>query len=69
MPLLGVESLATKADVDAMVAAVVDELVGSLRRAMPRVDRLTIVCRFDEHADTVEAALAKAHERVWTRVP
>ena len=69
MPLLGVESLAAKADVDAMVAAVVDELVGSLRRAIPRLDRLTIVCRFDEHADTVEAALAKARERVWTRVP
>ena len=69
MPLLGVESLAAKADVDAMVAAVVDELVGILRRAIPRVDRLTIVCRFDEHADTVEAALAKARERVWTRVP
>ncbi len=69
MPLLGVESLAAKADVDAMVAAVVDEVVGSLRRAIPRVDRLTIVCRFDEHADAVEAALAKARERVWTRVP
>jgi O-acetyl-ADP-ribose deacetylase len=69
MPLLGVESLAAKADVDAMVAAVVDELVGSLRRTMPRVDRVTIVCRFAEHADAVEAALAKARERVWTRVP
>ena len=69
MPLLGVESLAAKADVDAMVAAIVDELVGSLRRAMPRVDRVTIVCRFAEHADAVEAALAKSRERVWTRVP
>jgi O-acetyl-ADP-ribose deacetylase (regulator of RNase III) len=69
MPLLGVESLAAKADVDAMVAAVVDELVGSLRRAIPRIDRLTIVCRFAEHADAVVAALAKARERVWTRVP
>jgi len=69
MPLLGVESLAEKADVDAMVAAVVDELVGSLRRAIPRINGLTIVCRFAEHADAVEAALAKARERVWTRVP
>jgi O-acetyl-ADP-ribose deacetylase (regulator of RNase III) len=69
MPLLGVESLAAKADVDAMVAAVVDELVGSLRRSMPRLDRLTIVCRFAEHAESVESALAKARERVWTRVP
>jgi O-acetyl-ADP-ribose deacetylase (regulator of RNase III) len=66
---LGVESLAAKADVDAMVAAVVDELVGSLRRSIRRLDRLTIVCRFVEHAETVEAALAKARERVWTRVP
>jgi O-acetyl-ADP-ribose deacetylase (regulator of RNase III) len=69
MPLLGVESLAAKADVDAMVAAVVDELVGSLRRSIPRLDRLIIVCRFVEHAEAVEAALAKARERVWTRVP
>jgi O-acetyl-ADP-ribose deacetylase (regulator of RNase III) len=69
MPLLGVESLAAKADVDSMVAAVVDEVVGSLRRSIPRLDRLTIVCRFTEHAEAVEAALAKARERVWTRVP
>jgi hypothetical protein len=69
MPLLGVESLAEKADVDAMVAAVVDEIVGCLRRTIPRLDRLTIVCRFAEHAEAVEAALAKARERVWTRVP
>jgi O-acetyl-ADP-ribose deacetylase (regulator of RNase III) len=69
MPLLGVESLAEKADVDAMVAAVVDEIVGSLRRSIPRLDRLTVVCRFAEHAEAVEAALAKARERVWTRVP
>ena len=69
MPLLGVESLAVKTDVDAMVAALVEELVGSLRRSIPKLDRLTIVCRFAEHADSVEAALARARERVWTRVP
>jgi O-acetyl-ADP-ribose deacetylase len=69
MPLLGVESLAAKTDVDAMVAALVEELVGSLRRSIPKLDRLTIVCRFTEHADSVEAALSRARERVWTRVP
>ena len=69
MPLLGVESLATKTDVDAMVAALVEELVGSLRRSIPKLDRLTIVCRFTEHADSVEAALSRARERAWTRVP
>jgi O-acetyl-ADP-ribose deacetylase (regulator of RNase III) len=67
MPLLGVESLAAKADVEAMVAALVDELVGGLRRSMPRVDRVTIVCRFTEHAESVQIALAKARERVWVR--
>ncbi|MGH2618804.1 MAG: hypothetical protein ACRDJC_26545, partial [Thermomicrobiales bacterium] len=69
MPLLGVESLAAKADVDAMIVALVEELVGSLRRSLPRVDRVTIVCRFTEQADAVEAALARARERVWTRIP
>jgi O-acetyl-ADP-ribose deacetylase (regulator of RNase III) len=68
MPLLGVESLAAKADVDAMVATLVDELVTSLRRSMPRVDRVTIVCRFSEHATAVELALARARERVWLRL-
>ena len=69
MPLLGVESLAVKADMEAMAVALVNELVGSMRRSMPRVDRLTIVCRFTEQADVVEAALARARERRWIRVP
>jgi O-acetyl-ADP-ribose deacetylase (regulator of RNase III) len=69
MPLLGVESLAAKSDVDAMVATLVEELVAGLRRSMPRVDRVTIVCRFSEHAAAVESALARARERVWLRLP
>lgn len=69
MPLLGVESLAAKADVDAMVTTLVEELVGSLRRSLPRLDRITIVCRFTEQAETVETALARARERVWIRIP
>jgi O-acetyl-ADP-ribose deacetylase (regulator of RNase III) len=69
MPLLGVESLAARADVEAMAAVLVDELVGSLRRSLPRVERVTIVCRFTEQAEIVEAELARARERVWTRAP
>ena len=68
-PLLGVESLAARADVDALAAALVDELVATLRRSLPRLDRVTIVCRFTEQADTVATALARARERVWIRVP
>jgi O-acetyl-ADP-ribose deacetylase (regulator of RNase III) len=67
MPLLGVESLAARSDVEAMAAVVVEELVASLRRSMPRVDRVMIVCRFTEQCDVVEAALARARERVWIR--
>jgi O-acetyl-ADP-ribose deacetylase (regulator of RNase III) len=67
MPLLGVESLATAAEAEAMIAALVDELVRSLRRSVARLDRVTIVCRFSEQAATVESALARARERVWTR--
>jgi O-acetyl-ADP-ribose deacetylase (regulator of RNase III) len=69
MPLLGVESLSTQDDVDAVAAVVVEELVGVLRRSAPRLDRVTIVCRFDEQADSVETALARARQRVWTRTP
>jgi O-acetyl-ADP-ribose deacetylase (regulator of RNase III) len=69
MPLLGVEALAAPADVDAMVAVLGEELVGSLRRATARLDRVVIVCRFHEHADAVEIALRRARERVWTQVP
>jgi O-acetyl-ADP-ribose deacetylase (regulator of RNase III) len=69
MPLLGVESLATRPDIEAMVDALVEELVGSLRRSVPRVDHLTIVCRFGEQAEIVERALRQARERQWTRMP
>jgi O-acetyl-ADP-ribose deacetylase (regulator of RNase III) len=69
MPLLGVESLSTQDDVDAVATIVVEELVGVLRRSVPRLDRVTIVCRFDEQADSVQTALARARQRVWTRTP
>jgi O-acetyl-ADP-ribose deacetylase (regulator of RNase III) len=69
MPLLGVESLAERPDVEDMVDALVEELVGSLRRSVPRVDHVTIVCRFREQAEIVEQALGQARERQWIRVP
>lgn len=69
LPLLGVESLAARGDVEAMIAALIDELIRALRRSMPRVDRVTIVCRFSEQATMTEAALTRARERVWIRQP
>jgi hypothetical protein len=62
-----VESLAAQSDVESVVDAVVVELVRTLRRSVPRLDRVTIVCRFAEHADAVDRSLAQARERVWAR--
>lgn len=67
MPLLGVESLAAQSDVESVVDAVVGEMVRTLRRSVPRLDRVTVVCRFAEHAAAVDRSLAHARERVWTR--
>ncbi len=69
MPLLGVESLAARADVEAMTTALVEEMVGSLRRSIVRLDRVVIVCRFDEQVAVVEQALTRARERVWIPAP
>ena len=68
MPLLGVEALASRADVETMASALVEELVGSLRRSVPRLDSVVIVCRFSEQVTTVDAALARARDRVWPRI-
>jgi O-acetyl-ADP-ribose deacetylase (regulator of RNase III) len=69
LPLLGVESRTTRPDLEALVAVIVDEMVGSLRRAETRLDRVVMVCRFPEEQETVEIALARARERVWIAVP
>lgn len=69
IPLLGVESLAAEADAEAMIAALVEEMVRSLRRTTPRIDQITIVCRFSEQAELVGAILARARERIWMRNP
>lgn len=68
LPLLGVESRTTTPDLEALVAVIVDEMVGSLRRAEPRLDRVVMVCRFPEEMETVENALARARERVWIAI-
>lgn len=69
IPLLGVESLAARSDVEGMVDALVLEMVGVLRRSVPRLDRVTLVCRFAEHAEATTYALTRARARVWTRDP
>jgi O-acetyl-ADP-ribose deacetylase (regulator of RNase III) len=69
VPLLGVESRTPPPDVEDMVAALVDELVGGLRRSEPRIHQVVLVCRFLEQANVVEAALSRARQRVWLQIP
>lgn len=68
MPLLGVESRTPPADMETMVGALVDELVGGLRRSEPRINQVVLVCRFLEQANVVEAALSRARQRVWLQI-
>lgn len=66
MPLLGVEGAAGKDQPEPLITAIVDELIGGLRRMPARLDRIVIACRFQDHAALVSAAIARARERQWT---
>lgn len=65
LPPLGVDPSAVRGDADPFVAALVEELVAALRRSQLRFERITIACRFQDHADAVRAALQTARERSW----
>lgn len=68
LPLLGVEGWGGGTDDPTPVAqAVVDELVGGLRRGAGRLDRVVVVCRHHGHQAAVSAAIGRARERAWTR--
>lgn len=65
IPLLGVEGAAVRDQPEPVIAALVDELIGCLRRLPARLDLIVIACRFQDHATLVRAALVRAHERLW----
>lgn len=67
MPLLGIESDSARAEPEVFINAVVDELIGCLRRGVVRLDRVVLVCRFEHHRLLVSHRLAWARERAWTR--
>jgi O-acetyl-ADP-ribose deacetylase (regulator of RNase III) len=67
LPLLGVDSIAGRADPEPFVLAVVDEVVAALRRSTLRFDTVVIACRFADHAALVRAALERARQRAWVR--
>jgi O-acetyl-ADP-ribose deacetylase (regulator of RNase III) len=67
LPLLGVDSTASADDTQTAITTLVNELIAALRRSYPRIDRITITCRFDSQAILVRQALFQARERSWTR--
>ncbi|MDQ3695914.1 MAG: macro domain-containing protein [Chloroflexota bacterium] len=67
LPLLGIEGVAVRGQPEPLIGAIVDELVGCLRRMPARLDRVVITCRFQDHATLAGVALARARERLWVR--
>ena len=65
LPLLGVDSGRGLTDPTPFINALVDETVAVVRRSPVRLDRLTIACRFQDHAETTFAAFGRARERAW----
>jgi O-acetyl-ADP-ribose deacetylase (regulator of RNase III) len=65
IPLLGVEGAAGTVQPAPVIAGIVDELIGCLRRMPARLDLIVIACRFQDHATLVQAALVRARERLW----
>ena len=65
-PLLGVEGASVRDQPGPLITAIVDEIVGCLRRMPARLDTIVLACRFPDHADLARAALANARERQWT---
>jgi O-acetyl-ADP-ribose deacetylase (regulator of RNase III) len=67
LPLLGVDSAASADETQAAITTLVNELIAAMRRSYPRIDRITITCRFESQALLVRQALLQARERSWTR--
>lgn len=65
IPLLGVEGAAVRDHPGPLITAIVDELIGCLRRMPARLDVIVIACRFQDHATLASAALTRARERQW----
>lgn len=67
LPLLGLDgAVVVPSPAERLVDAIVDELVGCLRRGSSRPDRVVLVARSPEHATIADRVLARARRRLWT---
>lgn len=67
LPLLGVDAAASADDTQTGITTLVNELIAALRRSYPRIDRITLTCRFETQAVMVRQSLWHARERSWNR--
>ena len=64
---LGVDAAASADDTQTGITTLVNELIAALRRSYPRIDRITLTCRFETQAVLTRQALWHARERSWNR--
>jgi len=67
LPVLGVDATTAGGEEERYITTLVDEIVGCLRRAERRFDRIVIVCRYQDQQAAVATALNRARERAWTQ--
>ena len=66
MPLLGVRAEAPAEERAEIAQAIVDAIVGYIRRPNTRIDRVVIVLRFEDDLAALNDAIARARRRQWT---
>jgi O-acetyl-ADP-ribose deacetylase (regulator of RNase III) len=67
LPTLGAGSTVDTVERTAVLEAIVEEVVGHLRRVPTRFNRIALVSRFDDDVPRVAAVLMRARERSWIR--
>lgn len=66
LPLLGLSAEATQHDRAVTIEAIVEAIVAHLRRENSRLESIVIVSRFEDDLATIEDALVRARQRLWT---
>jgi O-acetyl-ADP-ribose deacetylase (regulator of RNase III) len=66
LPLLGVSAEAPEEERVEVGQSLVDVIVKYVRRPGTRLDRVVIVTRFEDDRASLESAIARARQRLWT---
>jgi O-acetyl-ADP-ribose deacetylase (regulator of RNase III) len=66
MPLLGISSESTQEERAVVAASIVEAVVKYIRRPGTRIERLIIVCRFEDDLTMLNDTIARSRQRSWT---